>query len=617
MQRIVFAICCLLGVSNGRRTQYLGGQLQSLLLREHQLTNHQGNADGKVDLQASPGNLVLAVDPANAFNPSAPARRSAATNPSFASSRHLVMHGVHHASQTSFVPEQAGGDEAKVERGSVQKVVAPATSHQASVLQRGTDPLMSETDTASQAMESKEPRETERDSLRWKAAFGVVRWALLLTISAAFTSWRPCSSNPEEGCNVLYDLSEEDRDYFESREIRESKREIFLARGWGSVSLVLGTALSLIVANSQFGPAYVSFWNMPVGFGPAAWHLRMPLVDWVNEAIMAFFFFLVGMEIKREFIFGALASLRKALLPCIAALGGMIVPAVFYCIVQKITGNPLTGWAIPMATDIAFAMGVYNLFRTRLPAGCAAFLLTLATVDDLGAIAVIAVAFAKNVNPFWLLGAGFFGLVLEYLRRFRVRTSWKYMAAGVSLWYSLLRSGVNADVAGVVAGFAIPAVPAPRYTKAPQILPNLLDHFIHFWVGWANFLIMPLFAIANTAVPLTASGAMIAKSPVAKGIMAGLLLGKPVGIAGVSWLSLKLGWTQWPTGMKPIHLAICGLLGGIAFTMSLFLIEQSLVGPPVMFAKLAVIGGSSLAAVIAIVLMAFQRKPEEPQPSNS
>jgi NhaA family Na+:H+ antiporter len=347
-------------------------------------------------------------------------------------------------------------------------------------------------------------------------------------------------------------------------------------------------------------------WEKAVGFGPSAWHLMMPLREWINEALMAFFFFVVGMEIKKEFLFGSLASLRKAALPCVAALGGMVVPTAIYCMVQMVTGNPLTGWAIPMATDIAFAMGIYNLFKTRMPGGAAAFLLTLATVDDLGAIAVIAIAFAKSFSAVWFASFGLFAYFMDVFRRYQVRNTIAYILGSLGMWYSLLRSGVNADIAGVVAGFMIPAIAAPRRTKATQKYPTLLDHYIHFMEGWSNFFIMPLFAIANTAVPLGGGALGVVRSPVAQGIMAGLLLGKPLGIAGASLVALKYGWCSWPTGMKPIHLGICGMLGGIAFTMSLFLIEQSLVGSQVAFAKLAVIVGSTAAAIIASVFLKRQ-----------
>jgi NhaA family Na+:H+ antiporter len=405
-------------------------------------------------------------------------------------------------------------------------------------------------------------------------------------------------------------FTKEELDYFEKRPaLPDSNRIKYLAAGWGSVGLVVGTIFSLAVANSQFSEGYVHFWEQAVGYGPAAWHLMMPLKDWVNEAVMAFFFFLVGMEIKREVLFGSLADIKKAALPCIAALGGMVVPAGIYCAVCAATGSPFTGWAIPMATDIAFAMGVYNLFAAKLPKAMAAFLLTLATVDDLGAIAVIAVFFAKHINAMWLAGAAGATLLLEGFRRKQVRASQAYLAAGIALWYCLLRGGVNADVAGVLAGFAIPAIGAPKYTKAPEKYPNLLDHYIHYWTGWANFVIMPLFAIANTAVVLSGSAAAVVSAPVAQGIMAGLLLGKPLGIAGASLAALKVGICSWPTGLKPIHLGIAGMLGGIAFTMSLFLIEQSLTGGMVMNAKLAVIAGSTLAAFIAAAGASGQTPP--------
>jgi len=414
------------------------------------------------------------------------------------------------------------------------------------------------------------------------------------------------------------DFTASQQEFFHNRQaagMPPSRRVQLMDSGWGSVALVVGTALSLIIANSRFGDVYIAFWETHVGFGPHEWHLNLPVREWINEAFMSFFFFVVGLEIKHEMMFGSLTTVQQAALPCVAALGGMLVPAFLYCAVQLITGNELAGWAIPMATDIAFAMGVYNIFRSRLPGSVAAYLLTLATVDDLGAIAVIAIAFTGHVNMTFLAGAVIVCALLEWMRRNSVASSSAWGAAAISLWYCMLRGGVNADIAGVVVGFAIPAISAPKHTKCTAPMPNLLDHYIHWWTAYNNFVIMPLFAIANTAVKLSASPGDVATSPISQGIMVGLLLGKPLGIAGSSFIVLKLGWCTWPTGMTPIHLVISGLLGGIAFTMSLFLIEQSLVGLPVMFAKLAVIIASTLAGVFAALIMMHMKAPED-KPQN-
>eukprot|EP00747_Dinoflagellata_sp_TGD_P187931 gnl/TRDRNA2_/TRDRNA2_46127_c1_seq1.p1 gnl/TRDRNA2_/TRDRNA2_46127_c1~~gnl/TRDRNA2_/TRDRNA2_46127_c1_seq1.p1 ORF type:complete len:423 (-),score=51.77 gnl/TRDRNA2_/TRDRNA2_46127_c1_seq1:202-1308(-) len=240
-----------------------------------------------------------------------------------------------------------------------------------------------------------------------------------------------------------------------------------------------------------------------------------------------------------------------------------------------------------------------NMLKSRLPRALSAFLMTLCTVDDIGAMAVIAFVFAKELSVAFLLGAGVAVLSLDVLRRRKVRAPELYLLAGIALWYCLLRGGIAADIAGVLTGFAIPAVPAPWHTKAPEKWPTLLDHFIRFWTNWVGLIIMPLFVMANMAMPLSVSPMAVASSPVAQGIIAGLVLGKPLGIAGGSLLALKLKWCQLPTGMRPIHLCIGGLLGGVAFTMSLFMIEESLSGPIVRVAKVAVVIASAIALALA------------------
>jgi len=186
-----------------------------------------------------------------------------------------------------------------------------------------------------------------------------------------------------------------------------------------------------------------------------------------------------------------------------------------------------------------------------------------------------------------------------------------WLATGSALWYCLLRGGVNSDIAGVIAAFFIPTIAAPYYTKAKGELPNLIDHYIHYWTSWSNFLIMPLFAIANTAVHISGSTGSVLKTPVARGILWGLLLGKPLGIAGASLLSIEMGWCKYPKGMKPAHLGICGVLGAIAFTMSLFLIGESLAGPAAMAAKVAVMSASAIAGVVAFMWMFLMPEKEK------
>ena len=386
-----------------------------------------------------------------------------------------------------------------------------------------------------------------------------------------------------------------------------------LDAGFGSIALLGATAVSLFLANSAWSGAYLSFWHAHVG--PAALALHMSLHHWVNEGLMAIFFFAVGLEIKREFVHGSLRSLKQAALPCIGALGGMVVPMAVYlaCNNPATTAAAVTaGWAIPMATDIAFAMGVYNFFKNKMPGGVAAFLLTLATVDDLGAIAVIAVCFAKSLTTSYIVGAVAATGALFAACKKGVTNMAVYAALGVALWYCLLQGGINADVAGVIAAFAVPAhASAPAGSDAtPEHEgsdPTLLDHLVHKFAPLSALVIMPLFALANTGVPLDASVlGKVFTEPVGRGIMLGLLLGKPVGIAGLSWLAVKCKIGKLPHGMNNAHLGIVGLLGGIGFTMCLFLVEMALAGhaSAVNTAKLAVLASSTIAATVGAALMA-------------
>ena len=393
-----------------------------------------------------------------------------------------------------------------------------------------------------------------------------------------------------------------------------------LDAGFGSIALLGATALSLVLANSAgvSGP-YLSFWHAHVG--PASLALNMSIHHWINEGLMAVFFFAVGLEIKREFVHGALKSLQQAALPCIGALGGMIVPMAVYLGCNNpawSAGAVAAGWAVPMATDIAFAMGVYNFFKNKMPAGVAAFLLTLATVDDLGAIAVIAVCFAKSLAMNYIAGAALACGALFVACKKNVTNMAVYGALGVALWYCLLQGGVNADVAGVITAFAVPAnAPAPAGSTAePEHAggePTLLDHLVHKFAPLSALFIMPMFALANTAVPLDASMVSgVFTEPVGRGIMLGLLLGKPVGIAGLSWIACKMNLGKLPTGMTTDHLLTVGVLGGIGFTMCLFLVECCFASNPAAanVGKLSVLLSSTLAATLGAAMMARMPDPK-------
>lgn len=385
----------------------------------------------------------------------------------------------------------------------------------------------------------------------------------------------------------------------------------YLNNGLGSIVLLVATGVALIFANiAKTAPLYELFWSSYIG--PKALNLSMTLHHWVNEGLMALFFFSVGLEIKREFIHGSLSSLKQAILPCFGAVGGMLVPMLFYLVFNLASSNGvMAGWAIPMATDIAFAMGIYGFFKNKMPTGVAAFLLTLATVDDLGAILVIAIFFSKTlIKEYVFLAIAVSGVMFSACKR-KVTNIKVYMSLFVLLWYFLLQGGINADIAGVITALAIPGNSlAPIHSKAPPEHEGqsvtLLDHLIHAWSPWTTLLVMPLFALANTAVLIDrAVFGSIMTTPIGQGIFFGLMLGKPIGIAGISWLAINLRIAKFPEGMSLKHLGIVGLLGGIGFTMSLFLIEMALSGnlAAIKTAKMAILSSSFASALLGCAFM--------------
>lgn len=381
------------------------------------------------------------------------------------------------------------------------------------------------------------------------------------------------------------------------------------------VMLVLATVISLTLANvPATSSAWLGFWLTHVG--PHIGSHALSIRAWINEGLMAIFFFVVGLEIKQEFRLGSLATLRKAILPCLAALGGMVTPMAIYILIQRVLpGGSLAALTVPMATDIAFAMGILGFFRSKMPLSASAFLLTLATVDDLGAILVLATCFASNVSlPFLAAAAAIFGALALIGRRgssdLRI-----FSAGGFGLWYCLLRSGVNSDVAGVLAAMCIST---RAMVQPPNGAPErLTERAIRRICPFTALGVMPLFALANTAVKLGASGTAAASTAAASaatsmtpalGIAGGLIIGKPLGIFGFTWLADRLGLAKMPTGMDSRHLGVVGMLGGIGFTMCLLLTEVALPASMQTIPKLAVLCASGFAAAVAAGAMAMLPK---------
>jgi len=370
----------------------------------------------------------------------------------------------------------------------------------------------------------------------------------------------------------------------------------------GGIVLMAATAGALVWANSPWRDGYAALWDtrFEVGWGPL--HLDERLRAVVNDAFMTLFFFVVGLEIKRELVAGELRDPRAVGLPVLAALGGMVVPAGIYGALNA-GGAGSAGWGIPMATDIAFALGVVALLGHRIPPPLKVFLLTLAIADDVGAILVIAAFYSTGLSWPWL-GAAAGGLTtVAVLRRLQVWTLPVYVAVGAAVWFATHESGVHATIAGVALGLLAPARP-----RTPDEAPvtERLENALHPWTG---FVIVPLFALANAGVPVSAGALGDAlTSPVGGGIVLGLVAGKLVGVTGGSWLAVRLGLGRLPDGVSWVQLVAVAALAGIGFTVSLFIAGLAFEDPAMReSATLAILGASVLAALLGIALSTATR----------
>jgi len=353
--------------------------------------------------------------------------------------------------------------------------------------------------------------------------------------------------------------------------LRTSLQEFLRLEAAGGLVLMAAAALALVVANSPLSGFYVGLLNVPVEIRVGALQIAKPLLLWVNDGLMAVFFLLVGMELKREVLEGHLSSLRLAVLPGFAALGGMLAPAALYVAFNRGDPAALGGWAIPTATDIAFALGVLSLLGGRVPAALKAFLLSVAIFDDLGAIVVIALFYTADLSLLSLGVAGVLILGLFVLNRAGVVSPAAYFLLGVPLWVAVLKSGVHATLAGVVLAMFIPLRPARKENAdrdAGGSLLRRLEHTLHPWVAYG---VLPLFAFANAGVPILGLSLTDVGRPVPLGIATGLFVGKQVGIVGLCWLAVRLRLATLPEGVDWRALHGTSLLCGIGFTMSLFI----------------------------------------------
>ena len=347
-------------------------------------------------------------------------------------------------------------------------------------------------------------------------------------------------------------------------------QEFFRLEAAGGLFLMMATVLALVVANSQLAVYYAALLDLPFEIRIGTFSIAKPLLLWINDGLMAVFFFLVGMELKREVIEGHLSSLRQASLPAFAAVGGMLAPAAFFTAFNL--GDPVAmrGWAIPTATDIAFALGVLSLLGKRVPAALKAFLLSVAIFDDLGAIVVIALFYTADLSLLSLVIASVLILGLACLNRFGVTRPAAYFLIGVPLWVAVLKSGVHATLAGVVLAMFIP-LRMPEKSMSTHTSVSILRHLEHTLHPWVAFGVLPVFAFANAGVPIVELSIADTLHPVPLGIVTGLFLGKQVGVLGMCWLAVRLGISSPPEGVGWRQLHAAALLSGIGFTMSLFI----------------------------------------------
>jgi len=431
-------------------------------------------------------------------------------------------------------------------------------------------------------------------------------------------------------------------------------REFARIQAAGGIVLIGATMTALVWSNSPWSESYVGLWRTVISIGIGNHTLALPMVAWINDLAMALFFLLVGVEIKREILVGELASMRKAALPIIAAAGGMAVPGLIYVLVNS-RHDTLHGWGVPVATDIAFALGVLMLLGPRVPVSLKVFLASLAIADDIGALVVIASFYTEHLRLGYLLSAaGIIGF-LAILNRLGFRHPAVFMLFGLPLWFMVHESGVHATIAGVALATTIPAratIDAHQFlseerrslaaveqkvSESDLIMTNArllgavhatdsacsqvetpLQRVEHALQPWVAFLIIPVFALANAGLTLSASAGSSLVSSVSLGIVLGLVLGKPIGITLSSWLAVRLGLASLPSGVTWWHLLGAGCLGGIGFTMSLFIAHLAFENPVYIHqAKMGVLAASVIAGLTGWIVLARRTPPGSASPNES
>jgi NhaA family Na+:H+ antiporter len=377
-------------------------------------------------------------------------------------------------------------------------------------------------------------------------------------------------------------------------------REFFKAQQLGGILLLAAVLLSLVFANSALADSFNRILTSTWGIHLSGLHLVYTTTTWINDGFMAIFFLVVGLEIKRELVEGELSSIKKAALPVFAALGGMLVPAAIFLLINsgKLSQH---GWGIPMATDIAFALAIVAALGNRVPTSIKIFLAALAIVDDLGAIVVIALFYSSKLDSTYLAYAGGIVALLAALNYFGVKGLIFYLIPGIFLWYVVHHSGIHATIAGVLLACFIPTNPVKETSP--------LEKLEHLLLKPVNLFIMPLFALANTNIHFDLNMLKGIISPLGLGIILGLVLGKPIGVLGFSWISVKLGWSSLPSKATWKHVVGLGMLAGIGFTMSTFIALLSFTNPAFQLeAKFCILIASIIAACIGYSYLSFLHK---------
>ena len=377
--------------------------------------------------------------------------------------------------------------------------------------------------------------------------------------------------------------------------IAPTLRDFLQKESAGGILLMVAAALAVVVANSPLAELYRGWLDLPVVAGIGGAVIDKPLLLWINDGLMAVFFFLVGLEVKREIMTGQLSSWRQASLPLIMAIGGMGIPAIIYATLNWSDPTTISGWAIPAATDIAFALGVLALLGSRVPVALKALLLAVAVIDDIGAITVIALFYTESVQTDMLIGGAITLAAMIGLNRAKVADSWPYVILTIVLWVFVLKSGVHATLAGVAAAMTIPL------TARGQEPLIRMEHALHYYVA---FLIIPIFGFANAGVSLSGISFSDLIAPLPLGIALGLLIGKQLGIFGFGWLAIKTGIAEMPEDVNWRQLHAMSLLAAIGFTMSLFIGNLAFADPALMNqVKIGVLSGSVIAAIAGYFLL--------------